>query len=97
MKNYEAVAQWAATVNLDKAIDELTNFRAKYPWAKLDETQKTLLKLSTDLSKIVSIITHQEKQNAMHREFIRVSKLADEAIILGICSKFGIDISDVNG
>lgn len=94
MKNYEAVAQWAATVNLDKAIDELSAFKKKYPWAKLDETQKTLLKLSTDLTKIVSIITHQEKQNAIHREFIRVSKIADEAIVNAVTSKFGINVDD---
>lgn len=93
MKNYEAVARWAATVNLDKAIDELANFRAKYPWAKLDETQRQLLKLSTDIPKIINIIKHQEKQNAIHREFIRVSKIADEAIIAGIASKFNIDIN----
>lgn len=93
MKNYEAVARWAATVNLDKAIDELVAFKAKYPWAKLDETQKQLLRLSADIPKILNIIKHQEKQNAIHREFIRVNKIADEAIIQGIARKFDIDIN----
>lgn len=91
MKNYEAVAQWAATVNLDKAIDELTAFKARYPWAKLGETERQLLKLSADMPKIISIIKHQEKQNTIHREFVRVSKIADEAIVKAICVKFNID------
>lgn len=90
MTNYEAVAQWAATVNFDKAIDELTKFRAKYPWARLDETEKALLKMSTDIGKIVGIVTHQEKQNAMHREFVRVNRLADEAIINAVKAKFDL-------
>ena len=93
MKNYEAVAQWAATVNLDKAIDELTNFRAKYPWARLDETQRMLLKISTDMPRIISIIKHQEKQNAIHREFIRVSRAADDAITTSIIEKYNIDLN----
>lgn len=93
MKNYEAVAMWAATVNLDKAISELTAFQAKYPWAKLPEITKQLLKMSADMPKIISIIKHQEKQNMIHREFVRVSKIADEAIVKGICEKFNIDIN----
>lgn len=97
MENYKKVKMWATTVNLDKAIEELTNFRAKYPYYKLDETSKALLKLSSDLPKIINMITHQEKQNAMHREYIRVSRIADEAIVTGIASKFKINISEDNG
>lgn len=90
MQNYEAVKQWASTVNLDKAVEELTNIRAKYPWLKLNETTKALLQMSSDLPKIVSIITHQEKQNAIHREFIRVSGIADAAIVKAIEAKFDL-------
>lgn len=97
MENYRLVARWAATVNLDKAIDELSKFKAKYPWAKLEETERQLLKLSGDIPKIINIIKHQEKQNAMHREFVRVNRLADEAIINAVAAKFGIDINDING
>ena len=90
MENYQIVKQWAATVNIDKAVEELTNLRAKYPWLKLDETTKALLQLSADLPKIVSIITHQEKQNAIHREFIRVSGIADAAIITAIKAQYNL-------
>lgn len=93
MKNYEAVAKWAATVNFDKAIDELTAFQAKYPWAKLPETTKQLLKISADMPRIINIIKHQEKQNAIHREFIRVSNLADDAITNAIIEKYNIDLN----
>lgn len=84
MENYQIVKQWAATVNLDAAVSELVKIKTRYPWLKCHEIDKTLMQLSSDLPKIVSIITHQEKQNAIHREFIRVSGAADAAIITAI-------------
>lgn len=92
MKNYQAVEQWAATINADKAYDEISKLRLKYPWLKCDETYKAIVKLYTDLPKIINIIKLQEKQNAMHRQFIHVNKLADEAIVKAIAEKFKIEI-----
>jgi len=90
MENYQIVKQWAATVTIDDAVKELTDLKAKYPWLKCSVTVDTLLKLSSDLPKIVSIITHQEKQNAIHREFIRVSGAADAAIITAIKAQYNV-------
>lgn len=90
MKNYEAVRQWVVTVKVDEALKELETLKLKYPWLKCDKALETLQKLDGDLPKITNIILHQEKQNAFHREFIRVNKVADEAIVNAISSKFGL-------
>lgn len=90
MENYKAVKQWAATVNIDEAINELVNIKQKYPWLKIPKIEQTLMQLSTDMPKIVNIITHQEKQNAIHREYIRVNGLADTAIAEAIKAKFNL-------
>lgn len=90
MRNYEAVQQWAAGVNMDKAYKEILELKAKHKWLPCDETVKFMTKLSEDLPKIIQIIKQQEKQNAMHREFVRVSKIADEAIVVGIQAKYGL-------
>jgi hypothetical protein len=90
MKNYEAVQQWAAGVNMDKAYKEIIQLKQKYKWLPCEETLAFMMKLSDDLPKIIQIIKQQEKQNAIHREFVRVSKIADEAIVLGIKAKFNL-------
>lgn len=90
MQNYEAINQWAASVNLGKAIKELTNLKRKYPWLKCDETMSFLTKLQGDLPKIVNVIKLQEKQNNMHQEFIRVSQIADLAIVEAIQTRFNL-------
>jgi hypothetical protein len=92
MKNYQAVDQWAATLNADKAYEEITRLRQKYPWLKCDESFEFIAKLYMDLPRIANIIKSQEKQNAMHREFIRVSQIADQAIILGVAERLGVKI-----
>jgi len=90
MRNYELVHQWAAGINMDKAYKEITELKNKYQWLKCEETLSFMMKLSMDLPKIIEIIKQQEKQNAIHREFIRVSKIADEAIVHAITEKFGL-------
>lgn len=90
MKNYEAVEQWAAGVNMDRAYNEITKLKSKYPWLKCEETLAFMMKLSMDLPKIINIIKHQEKQNAMHREFVRVSKIADEAIVKAVKAQYNL-------
>lgn len=90
MKNHQAVNQWIASVNPERAYDELVRLRDKYKWLKCDETYKLLSKLMIDLPKINEIIKQQEKQLAMHQEFIRVSRMADEAIVHAVASKAGI-------
>lgn len=90
MRNYEIVHQWAAGVNMDKAYSEITGLKAKYPWLKCEETLTFMMKLSTGLPKIINIIKHQEKQNAIHREFIRVSQIADEAIVMAVKAQNGL-------
>lgn len=92
MRNYEAVEQWAAVVNADKAYNEITKLREKYPWLKCDETYNLVVKMYTDLPKIIQIIKSQEKQNAIHREFIRVNQIADEAIVHAVAAKVGITL-----
>lgn len=92
MRNYEAVEQWAAVVNADKAYNEITKLREKYPWLKCDETYNLVVKMYTDLPKIIQIIKSQEKQNAIHREFIRVNQMADEAIVHAVAAKAGITL-----
>lgn len=92
MKNYEAVEQWAAGVNADKAYEEITKLKQKYPWLKCDESFALIAKMYTDLPKVINIIKLQEKQNAMHREFVRVNQLAEEAIVHAVAHKAGITI-----
>lgn len=90
MTNYQAVHQWAVTLRVDAALKEMELLKLKYPWLKCDKTIETLQKLDEDLPKITNIILHQEKQNAMHNEFIRVSKIADAAIVAAIEARFGV-------
>lgn len=90
MTNYESVRQWAVTVNVNEALKEMIDLKAKYPWLKCDKTITKLQKLDEDLPKMINIILHQEKQNAQHREYIRVNGLADTAIAEAIKSKFNL-------
>lgn len=92
MKNFEAVEQWAATLNADKAYDEITKLKLKYPWLKCDESYQLIAKMYTDLPKIANIVKHQETQNAFLRNYIEVNKTADAAIVTAISSKFGIEL-----
>ena len=92
MKNYQLVEQWAAGVNADKAYDEISKLRLKYPWLKCDESYKLICEMYTDLPKIINIIKAQEKQNTVHREFVRVSRMADEAIVYAVADKAGITL-----
>lgn len=92
MRNYQAVKQWASTVQAEAALNELKALKAKYPWLKCDRSIQSLTTIVDDLPKIISIITHQDKHNAIHNEFIRVSKIADEAIINAVAAKFDIQI-----
>lgn len=90
MTNYESVRQWAITVKVDEALAEMKALKLKYPWLKCDKTIEKLMKLDEDLPKMINIILHQEKQNSMHREYIRVNGLADTAIAEAIKSKFNL-------
>jgi hypothetical protein len=45
-----------------------------------------------DLPKMENIVQLQEKQAAIHREFIRVSRIADEAIVHAVAAKAGITL-----
>ena len=92
MRETQAVKQWASTLQIEAALSELKELKAKYAWVKCDRAIQTLTKLSEDLPKVITIIQHQDKQNAMHVEFIRVSQLADAAITNAICAKFNIEI-----
>lgn len=92
MKNHQAVNQWIASVNPERAYDEIVRLRKKYPWLKCDETYGLLARLMIDLPKINEIIKQQEKQLAIHNEFIRVSQIADEAIVHAVAAKAGITL-----
>lgn len=88
MKNYEAIEQWSAGLNADKAYKEITALRAKYPWLKCDESYNMIVKMYTDLPRIGNMIKAQEKLNACYRRIIEVNKVADEAIISAVAEKY---------
>jgi hypothetical protein len=92
MTNYEAVKQWTATLNADKAYDEMVKLKAKYPWLKCDESFKIISRMYVDLPKMGNIVLLQEKQAAIQREFVRVSRIADEAIVHAVAAKAGIEL-----
>ena len=88
MQNYEAIEQWAASLNADKAYKEIMVLKEKYPWMKCDESFKVIVKMYTDLPKIANMIKAQEKLNACYRRIIDVNHLADEAIISAVIEKY---------
>ena len=90
MKNYQLVEQWASTITAEAAYIELSAIKTKYPWLRCDKSLDTLKKLSVDLPKIVMIIKSQEKQNAVHRRYIELNGLADDAIISAIRDKYNL-------
>lgn len=90
MQNYEKVDQWATGLNSDKALYEIEALKLKYPWLKCDESHKLILMIARDMPKIISIIKLQEKQNALHRRFVEVSRLADETIVPAIEALYNI-------
>jgi hypothetical protein len=101
MENYQLVNQWAASVNSDRALTELTDYLARNPWMakKIPETVAFIQKMAEDLPKIMLIIKSQEKQNAVLRMkndnlngYIKANQLADECILNDIKEKFKIEI-----
>ena len=99
MRNYEAVSQWAATIDITEGLKELKALKEKYPWLKCDNTLDTLKRFDKELPAIVRIITIQEKQNAVMRfkiarleKFIELNGMADQAIMDDIAKKFNIDL-----
>ena len=90
MTNYEKVAQWASTLRADEALNELQGLKLKYPWLRCDESLALLQRFAEDLPKIAHIVKLQEKQNAMHRKYIEVNGLADEAIVKAVASQYGL-------
>jgi hypothetical protein len=95
MTNYEAVEQWAATFNADKALKEITTLKEKYPWLKCDETIQFVKKMQSDLPKIVNMIKAQEKLKNSYSKaldererFIELNQMADEAIIMAVAGKY---------
>lgn len=99
MENFHLVSQWAATINTEKAFNELNNLRLKYPWLKCDESFEFISKMHLDLPKMLHIIVLQEKQNAILRRsdeitrgYIKANQLADEVILNDLAKKFNIEI-----
>lgn len=90
MKNYEMVEQWAATIQAEQGYNELLALKAKYTWLKCEKALDTLKTLAEDLPKIMLIIKHQEKQNAIHRKYIELNGLADTSIIEAVKQKYGL-------
>lgn len=91
MENYKKVNQWASTLNSDKAKLEIDALILKYPWLKCAESLAFITKMQADLPKIMNIIKHQEKQNAIMRKVIEVNKYADEAIISALLKQQGYE------
>lgn len=99
MENYEKVSQWAATVNTEKAFNEIEALRKKYPWLKCDESFALISRMHKELPKILKIIQLQEKQNAVHRfsdanlrGYIKANGLADEVILDELRKRYNVDI-----
>lgn len=84
------VEQWASTLNATEAMNEITKLKLKYPWLKCDESFSFIEKMHNDLKKITSIIKLQEKQNAIHKRFIEVNQIADEAIVKAIQAQYNL-------
>jgi hypothetical protein len=84
------VAQWAATLKADKALNELKTLKLRFPWLKCDESLAFLEQMAGDLPKISNIVKLQEKQNLIHRKYIEVNKLADEAIVAAVKEQYGL-------
>lgn len=85
------MSQWLSTVDTQSGLLELQALKDKYQWLRCDKSLEFLTRMSKDLPMILKIIQHQEKQNAIHRKFIEVNQLADEAIVKAITYKFGLD------
>jgi hypothetical protein len=99
MVNFHLVSQWAATINTEKAFQELNNLRTKYPWLKCDELFEFISRMHQDLPKMLHVIVLQEKQNAILRRsdeitraYIRANSIADEVILDDLSKKFKIEI-----
>jgi hypothetical protein len=92
MKNYELVNKWTATLNIDAAVKEMRALKEKYPWLKCEQSLHALEKFQNDLPKIITVIQHQEKQNAIHRMMNDTTALADKAIIEAMISKYDIKL-----
>jgi hypothetical protein len=88
MKNYELVEQWMASTATEMAYNELLALKCKYTWLKCNNALEALRLISEDMPKIVLILKHQEKQNAIHRRYIELNGLADTAIIEAICKQY---------
>lgn len=99
MENFHLVSQWAATIKTEKAFQELSNLKTKYPWLKCDEAFAFVSQMHQDLPRMLHIIVLQEKQNAILRRsdeklrgYIKANNMADEVIIDDLRKKFNIDI-----
>ena len=86
------VAQWASTITAEPALKELQGLKAKYPWLRCDVALEALEKLSKDLPAIVNIIKLQEKQNAIHRKYIELNRIADTAIVEAMIKQYNIKL-----
>ena len=99
MENYHLVSQWAAKMTADKALKEIQDFKDRYTWAILAESNFFIKQMSEDLPKILNIIKLQEKNNSILRYeneklrgYIKANQMADECIINDIAKKFNIDL-----
>jgi hypothetical protein len=92
MRNYEAVRQWASTVNATKAYEEINKLKLKYPWLKCDESFLFIEKMDRDLPKILNIILLQEKQNTIQERVMQVNNMADAAIIKAVAERLNVQI-----
>lgn len=99
MRNYDAVKQWAVTINITEGLQELEALKAKYPWLRCQKSLESLKRFDKELPAIVRIITIQEKQNAVMRfkierleKYIELNKWSDQIILDDIAKKFNIEL-----
>jgi hypothetical protein len=92
MRNYEAVRQWAAAISAEKAHEEITKLRLKYPWLKCEESFQFIEKMHQDLPKILNIVKLQEKQTVIQEKIIDLNHMADEAIVSALVQQYNIQI-----
>lgn len=94
-ETYEMVSQWASGLNANKAFDEITGLKLKYPWLKCDESLKFIEMMKKDLPSIVKIIRLQEMQNTYSELLINVNGYADEAIVKAAAVRLNISLDEL--
>lgn len=89
-KNFPKVRKWATLIDVEKAHRELADFKAKFPWAKLEATTAAAERLKKDLPNVWRIIQYQEARCQIMAKFIEVSKYLDATLVEAIQKRYNV-------